>query len=452
MLLLRKLSWYRLVLFACCTVLFLLLLAMCFPLSSDSVAETTRRMARVALRRTSSHGRVKSCSADSPFRAAAAAQLRKHGRDRLNSKTIPVSMAYPPVALGARGQLPESEDGDGEKDDGAVTLLMVTKSAPGNFEKRNLARMGWLATGRAESECCCDQQDRSLCRPENTVCRHEQTSWTHRFLVGHVDLSPEDEVRLNLEQTVMQDIILYPQRDSYYKLTLKLVWLLRFLTRNVASDYVLLLDDDGYVQVWRVALWLSSASRHSVYAGHVKEPQTKVARYWWNKWQVTEKQYQPSHYPPYAVGGGIFLSRDVIPHAVKAADTWSRPWLPVEDAFLGVLLNFTSIRVQNIKQMYLNGMYKLMGCQGDFKQDTVQPLIVAGDKAYLWQVMELRAANQSLCKAQEGLSISLLRFVVSAPLSRVFVYGNLLLGTYLCCGFVVKLLTRRNLMRKGSPH
>ena len=299
-----------------------------------------------------------------------------------------------------------------------LSLMVVTKSAPANFKTRSLAREGWLMAGRAESLCRCDLINDAICTEENSVCsfkaRGRHLTWTHRFVVGCRNLTRKTESELCKERSLHNDLILYPHRESYNRLPWKTVWMLTFLQRHILSDFVLLVDDDCFVQVWRVAMYLARAPRQKLYSGHVDSQPGAVGRHFWSKWRITPEQYNASHFPRYAWGAGIFLSHDVVELAVEASRRWSRPWFSIEDAFLGVLLNSSGVSPQNVEQIYTAGLYKRLGC-ADSRSDEGQPLILAGDEGEIKFLIEARQENRTLCTLMSGTSQTLLRIAIISP-------------------------------------
>ena len=283
-----------------------------------------------------------------------------------------------------------------------LRLLFVTKSKPSNFNRRQLSRSGWQVKARQESRCWCARKDARSCTQTNMVCQYGKMTWAHRFVIGILSLDRVTQLRVGSEVTSNLDFILYPQADSYRRLTWKVLWILKYATGHVHFDYLMLLDDDCFVHLGRINDYLSAAPRTSLYAGHVEENPVSVSRSSWNRWHVDTMAYDSTHYPRYAWGAGLILSSDVVGMTVSAANAWKQPWFGVDDAFMGILLNASGVRVKNVEGIYTGGWYKRLGCRGNYSLRETQPLVVAGDESETLRLISAMEHKKSLCTVLDG--------------------------------------------------
>eukprot|EP00117_Sycon_ciliatum_P024867 scpid77767/ scgid20766/ Beta-1,3-galactosyltransferase 15; Galactosyltransferase 1 len=279
-----------------------------------------------------------------------------------------------------------------------ISVLFVTKTKPTNYERRSLSRQGWQSRARQDSVCWCVLNHTELCGHGNEVCQYRSLRWSQRFAVGGHSV-PADVVN---EIATKSDFLLYPGVDSYSHLTWKVLWILKYVTQRVEFNYLILLDDDCFVQLWRVYDYLSTAPRKRLYAGHVDPGPVSVSRSTRSRWQVSVQQYEEPNYPQYAWGAGLILSRDVASLTVSTAEHWKRPWFGVDDAFMGVLLNSSGVPVVDIEQIYTAGWHKTLGCRTDYSLRSTQPLIVAGSNDEMLYFIDAATRKISLCTVMDG--------------------------------------------------
>ena len=329
-----------------------------------------------------------------------------------------------------------------------VNVLFLSKSKPTNYNRRHLSRAGWQTKARQDSSCWCALESEVLCSDANQVCQHGRLIWAHRFVVGGLALDDHVRQRIHSELASFFDIVLYPQVDTYRRLTWKVLWILNYVSHQVSFDYVMLLDDDCFVQIWRVSDFLVPAPRTKLYAGHVEENQASVSRSSWNRWQVSHLAYNGTHFPPYAWGAGLILSMDVARLTVLEAARWKHPWFGVDDAFMGVVLNSSGIPPTNIEGIYTGGMYKSLGCRGNYLLREAQPLVVAASEAETISLILAQTQGRSLCTVLDGPLRLLLLLVVSPHfplLVLLALASSLLLG--LCWWQSSLIYSKLNIVR-----
>lgn len=166
------------------------------------------------------------------------------------------------------------------------------------------------------------------------------------------------------------DVVALAVDDDYSRLSAKTIaafrWTLRWKPRH---GILLKMDDDTHVCPARLLPWLRKATLESgrrLYAGRIVRAPVMRSRFvstWpkhlkgWRhrfrdadvlKWSVNDSVYASQWYPPYALGGGYVVSRDL---AECMHDAWSARRAPVianiEDATVGMaarLCNATPLR------------------------------------------------------------------------------------------------------------
>ncbi|KAK2835372.1 hypothetical protein Q5P01_015856 [Channa striata] len=201
-----------------------------------------------------------------------------------------------------------------------VFLLLVIKSSPVNYDRREVLRKTWAKE-----------------RMENGV-------WIRRlFISGTMDSGHEKE-RLNklleLEEREHNDILQWDFNDSFYNLTLKQILFLEWMEGNCPKAHFLLNgDDDVFANTGNMVQYLQSikdnnGSKH-LFTGYLFE-NTGPVRSSGSKYFIPVQVQESDLYPPYCGGGGFLLSG----HTALVIFNMSKSItiLPIDDAYLGICL------------------------------------------------------------------------------------------------------------------
>ena len=306
-------------------------------LGSTSKVRQTVRIAAVVnapIQPTESHNRA----VDTPDQHQSLKPASNH-----NSNEAAAAAAAEPVA--------KLERGDAHKN----FLLVVVKTGPRYFERRNITRRLWL--NRCRGKQLAPQRQQRMRREDPSMqAQNHRSSLEERigieclFLTGQ---STEENINAELRREGMlhKDLIVAPLQDGYDVMSAKtqwtLVWSLLGSRRNF--EYVLLVDDDTYVVFSNLIPWLLEQPRQEFYAGHLHyDRQVKHChRFPHHRNCVDQEAFGEAAYPPFASGFAYILSRDAaISSVLRTVAKSSRP-LPgnVEDAMLGVLLRESGIHL-----------------------------------------------------------------------------------------------------------
>ncbi|KAK2835371.1 hypothetical protein Q5P01_015855 [Channa striata] len=234
-----------------------------------------------------------------------------------------------------------------------VFLLLVIKSSPVNYDRREVLRKTWAKE-----------------RMENGV-------WIRRlFISGTMDSGHEKE-RLNklleLEQREHNDILQWDFNDSFFNLTLKHILFLEWMERNCPKARFLLNgDDDVFANTDNMVQYLQSLkdndeSKH-LFTGYLLK-NTGPVRSSGSKYFIPVQVQESDLYPPYCSGGGFLLSG----HAALVIFNMSKsiPILPIDDVYLGMCLAKAGLsptshmgcrvsRMRNIRLFLLAGAFGLV--------------------------------------------------------------------------------------------
>uniref|UniRef100_A0A3Q1ITM1 Hexosyltransferase n=1 Tax=Anabas testudineus TaxID=64144 RepID=A0A3Q1ITM1_ANATE len=201
-----------------------------------------------------------------------------------------------------------------------VFLLLVIKSSPVNYDRREVLRKTWAKE-----------------RLENGV-------WIRRlFISGTMDSGYEKE-RLNklleMEQREYNDILQWDFNESFYNLTLKQILFLEWMERNCPNARFLLNgDDDVFANTENMVLYLQSledndGSKH-LFIGNLNINMEPI-RTPGSKYFVPVQLHESNVFPPYCSGGGFLLSGYTA--LVIYNMSQSITLLPIDDAYMGMCL------------------------------------------------------------------------------------------------------------------
>ncbi|XP_075896758.1 N-acetyllactosaminide beta-1,3-N-acetylglucosaminyltransferase 3-like [Nelusetta ayraudi] len=200
-----------------------------------------------------------------------------------------------------------------------VFLLLVIKSAPGNYERREVLRKTWAK----------ERQINGL--------------WVRRIFISGTTGDGPEKVRmdklLELEQQEHNDIIQWDFKDAFINLTLKQALFLEWLDKNCPhASFLLNGDDDVFAHTDNMVEYLQSlndkdGSRH-LFTGFIMGG--SPIRESWSKYYVPFQVQQSNSFPLYCSGGGYLLSRYTA--SVIHKTSRSIPNFPIDDVYMGMCL------------------------------------------------------------------------------------------------------------------
>lgn len=199
-------------------------------------------------------------------------------------------------------------------------LIVLIPSIPANEKIRKAIRSTYGMIAH------CGRSDLRNYRTENPV--------KIAFLLGR---SPNQTVESLVRQEFEQygDIVQTDFTDSYYNLTLKLLYGFKWVdTFCKGVKYVMKADEDVFVNIKILITELKTyreSNKGSVFGFiHTSSLSLRVLRT--GKWGVSRAEYPLRKYPPYAQGTSYTLTGDLIPKIIQIAE--HLPYLHIEDAFI----------------------------------------------------------------------------------------------------------------------
>uniref|UniRef100_A0A3B5Q0L6 Hexosyltransferase n=1 Tax=Xiphophorus maculatus TaxID=8083 RepID=A0A3B5Q0L6_XIPMA len=214
--------------------------------------------------------------------------------------------------------LPDKCGGDDEPED--VFLLLVIKSSPKNYERREALRKTWAA-------------ERSY---KGKVIR--------RIFITGTEGSGFEEEKLNKlvrwEHQHYNDILQWDFKDSFFNLTLKQILFLEWMDRRCPQARFLLNgDDDVFAHTDNMVEYLQSLKDNNgnkhLFTGHLMKNAMPV-RNPENKYFVPLQVYEEEVFPTYCSGGGYLLSGYTALVIYKIAALVEI--IPIDDVYMGMCL------------------------------------------------------------------------------------------------------------------
>ncbi|KAM9357521.1 N-acetyllactosaminide beta-1,3-N-acetylglucosaminyltransferase 3-like [Symphorus nematophorus] len=201
-----------------------------------------------------------------------------------------------------------------------VFLLLVIKSSPANYDRREVLRKTW---GKE--------------RLHNGV-------WIRRIFISGTTDSGFEKMRMNklleMEQQEYNDILQWDFSDTFYNLTLKQILFLEWMERNCPNARFLLNgDDDVFASTGNMVEFLQAqkhndGSKH-LYTGHLIQYVGPI-RSSGSKYYVPVQVQESESYPPYLGGGGFLLSGYTAMVIYNMSHSISL--LPIDDVYMGMCL------------------------------------------------------------------------------------------------------------------
>jgi len=271
--------------------------------------------------------------------------------------------------------------------DDALLVILIT-TAPDHALRRAAIRRTWCAAStraaRATGEIDVDARDR----------RHFQCV----FLIGATP-SAATERSIRAETAAHGDIARGAYIDSYRNLTAKVLTGLHWCVRHCRPRFVLKTDDDCFVNVGVLLRLLSlHTDDDDVYVGKVYSSPTNtfVIRSAHSRWAVSERDYSPVYYPPYASGIGYVLSYGAVRRILAESSRVAA--FPNEDAYVGVLADRAGVTpVNSYRFTLLNDKWTVC----NFRYLVVVHNVTSRRQGELWNTAR-RAATE--CRRQKFIT------------------------------------------------
>ncbi|KAM3619138.1 uncharacterized protein V6R79_003601 [Siganus canaliculatus] len=201
-----------------------------------------------------------------------------------------------------------------------VFLLLVVKSGPENYDRREVLRKTWAQE-----------------RQHNGV-------WIRRIFLLGTSAQGFEKARLNKllehEQKEYGDILQWDFADSFLNLTLKQTLFLEWMERNCPKARFLFNgDDDVFAHTDNMVEYLqmledNDGSKHlfaGSLIGYIEPIRSSGTKYY-----VPVQVYEPKSYPPYCSGGDFILSGYTASVIYKMSQ--SIALIPIDDAYMGMCL------------------------------------------------------------------------------------------------------------------
>uniref|UniRef100_A0A3B4Z258 Hexosyltransferase n=1 Tax=Stegastes partitus TaxID=144197 RepID=A0A3B4Z258_9TELE len=210
-----------------------------------------------------------------------------------------------------------------------VFLLLVIKSPPVNYDRREVLRKTWAKE-----------------RLQNGV-------WIRRLFISGTAGDGLEKKRLNkfleLEQRENNDILQWDFVDTHCNLTLKQILFLEWMDRNCPHVRFLMNgDDDVFAHTDNMVRYLKSlednnGSQH-LYTGQLRTKLGPV-RVEDSKYYVPVQVYESRSYPDFCSGGGFLLS-GYTAHVIYNLSQ-SITLFPMDDVYIGMCVDKAGLRPES---------------------------------------------------------------------------------------------------------
>lgn len=201
-----------------------------------------------------------------------------------------------------------------------VFLLLVIKSPPTNYERREVLRKTWAKE------------------------KLHKGMWIRRvFLSGTLSdglHKKRTDKLLKLEHQEHKDILQWDFHESFFNLTLKQILFLEWMENNCNhARFLLNGDDDVLANTDNIIEYLEGLGdydgRTHLFTGHLITDASPI-RWSLSKYHIPDQVYQPNSYPPYCGGAGYLLSGYTALAIYHASELV--PLLPIDDVYIAMCL------------------------------------------------------------------------------------------------------------------
>ena len=255
-----------------------------------------------------------------------------------------------------------------------TTLLIAINTIPSKFERRETLRGTWA-------------KQTSLSLTDNTSSAanlHDMMNIAYFFTVGFAGNSSIDR-DTKRESGIHKDILRVNLSESYRGIVTKILLTFEWMTSLDAKPrFIVKADDDVYIKLPDLARWMKDNQLPAkLYAGFVHR-RVKVIRSTKSPFWV--QQYTNKYFPSYCAGPFYILSRDVFLDVVRTSKVTKV--FPVEDAYIGVLVNKTGVTPKETGRSLFNWVRILR----PEMMEKIPVGVVFGDKLSSQNIQQLHRA------------------------------------------------------------
>ncbi len=253
-------------------------------------------------------------------------------------------------------------------------LVILILSAPDNIERRNAIReswlnlrphhnstnrqrifiptydrSGWLIQESIEEQVNSLEVYKSWLKTRQFTDQSKTVKVIHKFVIGTAELTRTRQQQIRGESKTYNDLLLFDNfQDSYKNLTKKLLVSLQSISESHSFHYLLKCDDDTYVRLDMLLVYLLDYNDQIKSIDFRPNPQPQL---YWGYFNgrahiKTHGQWKETHfnlcskYLPYALGGGYVISERLVQYVHSNADILSS--YMSEDISVGIW--FSSMR------------------------------------------------------------------------------------------------------------
>lgn len=187
---------------------------------------------------------------------------------------------------------------------------------------------------------------------------------TVRFFVGqHSNKQVNKEIWR--EALTYGDIQLMPFVDYYNLITLKTLAICIFGTEIIQPKYIMKTDDDTFVRVDEVLSVLNKTKKSRGLLYGLIEFDSQPHRDPNDKWYISTEEWPPPSYPPWALGPGYIISKDIAKFIVQAHYNMTLKLFKLEDVSMGIWIE--EYKNQNHTVHYISdNNFNNIGCSDGY--------------------------------------------------------------------------------------
>ena len=289
----------------------------------------------------------------------------------------------------------------------SLFLLVIVSSSPNkqeNANRRKMLRRTWANINGAHIP--------------------SDLAWKVVFMLGK---PPNHEMNRSImaEREKHGDLLVGDYKDEYRNITTKLLMAFQWASQ-IKCNYILKTDDDVYVDIPKLFMWLRTQGDNNSFYGGVLNNGV-VVRDKAHRHYVSPEDLSLDYYPVYCKGSMYVLSSDLVPKMVELSKQIKR--IGPDDAYVGLLAYHLGVRSVKIQEFFQNSiLYLFIGlistCQ-------FQKLMGIGDSLTPYQVHYIHQLKTTNSNSEKFFPVCIslymkfcLLFFLCCALLSIFCYRH----------------------------
>ncbi|XP_066918600.1 beta-1,3-galactosyltransferase 5-like [Clytia hemisphaerica] len=205
--------------------------------------------------------------------------------------------------------------------------------------------------------------------------------------------------KAKIESSTFRDVLITNRTERYWDLSRRIMFGFLWAMEYCTFDYLLKTDDDVFVNIPNLFTLMYTdpfilKHKDRIFAGKIVKSKSRTIRDPFSKWYVSQGEWEPDYYPPFATGMGIILSRFVL-EKMRSHFDWINPFR-LDDVYVGILINranISGIGIRNVPQLRATLNEEFSGAHQHYECRYVDKPIIYHKVVHHWCMEKLTAKS-----------------------------------------------------------